>query len=94
MYEDIINNGERIAKLGLLFKRYRKALRMTQKDVQEKSGVSQFTISEFETGKNPGITLLNLCRLLDEIGCSENVLGLIPEVADIDLEKEWKTQNR
>ena len=94
MFEELINKNELIIQLGKDFRKYRKALRLSQKEIQQKTGLSQFTISEFETGKNPGISLLNFCRLLEAVGCLDNLSHIIPEVPEIDLEKEWKKQKR
>ena len=45
------SNSEIISELGSRFKEYRLLCDMTQREVAEKSGVSIFTISQFEKGE-------------------------------------------
>lgn len=59
---------------------YRLAMRMNQRELAEKSGVSYTTISHFEHGKNPKLTLNNFISLLRCIGMENRMSELLPEL--------------
>ena len=61
-------------------KEYRLAMRMSQRELAEKSGVSYTTISHFEQGKNPNLTLNNFISLLRCIGMESRMSELLPEL--------------
>lgn len=69
-----------VAALGKRYREYRLAVRMTQKEVSEQSGVSVLTIRRFESGKVYNITMSNFVALLIAIGYVENIPGLLPEI--------------
>ena len=73
------NNGH-IAELGRRFRDYRVALRLTQKDVSERSGVSVMTIVRFENGSGGAIRLDKLVALLRAVQLLEEVEDLVPEI--------------
>lgn len=51
---------------------------MSQRELAEKSGVSYTTISHFEQGKNPKLTLNNFISLLRCIGMENRMSELCP----------------
>lgn len=55
-------------------------MRMSQRELAEKSGVSYTTISHFEQGKNPNLTLNNFISLLRCIGMESRMSELLPEL--------------
>jgi len=61
-------------------KEYRLASRMSQRELAEKSGVSYTTISHFEQGKHPNLTLNNLISLLRALGMENRLAELLPEL--------------
>jgi len=71
---DIIRN------LGAKYSEYRKRMKITQKEVAAKSGLSVFTISSFENGSSVGITLASFIKLLRAIDCLEEIDKLLPEL--------------
>jgi transcriptional regulator with XRE-family HTH domain len=61
-------------------KEYRLAARMSQKEMAEKSGVGQATISHFEQGVNPNMTINNLISLLRVLGMEKRMTELLPQL--------------
>lgn len=78
--------GEYLTNSGILdilakrVKEYRLAARLSQRDLAQKSGVSYTTISHFEQGKNPNLTLNNFISLLRVIGMESRFSDLLPEL--------------
>ena len=85
---------ESIASLGASFAKYRKSLKISQQRLHEKTGISIFTISQFENGKGQGLSLSHFLLLLDAVGLDISLTNLIPIASVIDPEKIWKSQNR
>ena len=69
-----------IAKFGRRFRDYRTALRLTQKEVSEQSGVSVMTIVRFERGENTSIRLDNFVALMRAIQRLDLIADVIPEM--------------
>lgn len=90
------SNNDIAEELGKRFKDYRIALRLTQKDIAEQSGVSIMTIVRFEKGEACSIRLDNLVALLRAIQRLEGITEIIPEVhrSLYEAESETKTTNR
>lgn len=61
-------------------KEYRLAMRLSQRELAAKSGVSYTTICHFEQGKNLNITLANLLALLRAMGQEQRLLDLLPQL--------------
>jgi transcriptional regulator with XRE-family HTH domain len=82
MYHEIYEQtgSDIIRQLGKKFSVYRKRMKVTQKEVAEKSGLSIFTISSFENGSSVGITLASFLKLLRSIDCLEEIDKLLPEL--------------
>lgn len=59
------------------FKTYRINYPMTQKELAEKSGVSQRSITRFENGED--INLSNFLKLIDALDLADNFSSLIPD---------------
>lgn len=72
------SNSEIISELGGRFKEYRLFSNLTQKEVAEKSGVSVFTISQFEKGEGRNIGLATVLALLRSIGFLAEVEKILP----------------
>ena len=66
--------------LGERFKEYRLTVRLTQKELSEKTGISHKTISMFESGRGRNITMQNFLTLLRAVGMLQNVGELLPEL--------------
>ena len=77
---DYINNSEILDILSRRIKEYRLAARMSQRELARKSGVGYTTISHFEQGKNPNLTLNNFISLLRCVGMERRMLELLPEL--------------
>lgn len=73
-------NIDILETLSTRMKEYRLAARMSQREMAEKSGVSYTTISHFEQGKNPNLTLNNFISLLRTIGMENRLTELLPEL--------------
>lgn len=77
---DYITNYELMQLLARRLKSYRLAARMSQKEMSEKSGVGLATISHFEQGVKPNLTLGNFISLLRTVGMERRVADLLPEL--------------
>ena len=77
---DYITNHELMQLLARRLKSYRLAARMSQKERSEKSGVGLATISHFEQGVKPNMTLGNFISLLRTVGMERRVADLLPEL--------------
>lgn len=75
-----IPNIEIMETLATRVKEYRLAARMSQRELAEQSGVSYTTISHFEQGKNPNLTLNNFISLLRAIGMERRLYELLPQL--------------
>ena len=73
-------NSDILLLLAKRLKDYRLAARMSQKELAEKSGVSQTTISHFEQGVNRNLTLGNFISLLRVLGLEQRVVEVMPEL--------------
>ena len=85
---------DKIVKLGLRFKEYRKALGVSQRDLHRRTGVALSTISLFENGKGHGLSLSHFYLLLDALDLRIDSNAIIPEVFRSDLAKQWEKQNK
>ena len=94
MYHDIDTPYESIISLGEAFAKYRKSLKISQQRLHERTGISIFTISQFENGKGHGLSLSHFLLLMDAVGLDVSLSELIPIVSDIDPEKMWISQNK
>lgn len=72
--QDILN------LLAQRIKEYRLAARLSQKEMAEKSGVSNATISHFEQSVNQNMTLNNFISLLRVLGMENRIEELLPEL--------------
>ena len=73
------SNTQIIQLLGERFRTYRVNLRMTQKELSERSGISVPTIQKFEAGNATNISLSTLLTLMRNTGLIEFADKLIPE---------------
>lgn len=73
-------NSDILLLLAKRLKDYRLAARMSQKELAEKSGVSQTTISHFEQGVNRNLTLGNFISLLRVLGLEQRVVEVMPDL--------------
>lgn len=71
---------EIIQALGRIFKEYRLAARLTQKEVAAQSGVSVLTIRRFELGYSYNITMGNFISLLKAIDFTDGISEILPEI--------------
>lgn len=87
------SNSEIIAELGGRFKDYRLFSNLTQKEVAEKSGVSIFTISQFETGAANNIGFGTILSLLRSIGFLAEAEKLLPPLPPLPRQL-WKLKEK
>ena len=82
--EDIYHysSTEIIRILGQREKTYRILLRMTQKELAERVGISVPTLQAFESGQSKDISMTTLLRILRGIGQLEGVNVLLPEIPE------------
>lgn len=64
-------------ELSVRFKQHRVASRVSQKELSEKTGVSERTISRFENGEEIG--LLTFIKLMQGLELEHNLEGNIPD---------------
>ena len=74
------SNNDIIVSLGARFRDYRVALRLTQKEISEQSGVSVMTIVRFERGESASIRLDNFVALMRSIQKLEWIAEVIPSI--------------
>ena len=72
-----LDNNEAMKELAARFKQHRISARITQKELAEKTGVSQRTITHFEKGGKVG--LLTFIKLLHGVGLEHNLENIIPD---------------
>lgn len=75
---EVQTNRDILALLARRVKEYRLAARMSQREMAQKSGVSYTTVSHFEQGKNPNLTLSNFISLLRALGMENRLAELLP----------------
>lgn len=80
MNDEYLTNQDMMLHLAKRVKEYRLAARISQKEMAEKSGVGQATISHFEQGVNPNMTLNNFISLLRAVGMEQRIMELLPEL--------------
>ena len=85
--------SELIREIALKYSSYRKRMGFTQKDVAQKSGLSLFTISSFESGSSTGITLASFIKLLRAINCLDEIEKILPELPE-SPKQLFFTQNK
>lgn len=69
-----------LRELGSRTKKYRIESMLTQKQLADKAGVSLRSIQRFENGED--LQLSNLFRILEALDLSDNILMLIPDMAN------------
>ncbi len=79
-HTEYITNSDILLLLAKRLKDYRLAARMSQKELAERSGVSQTTISHFEQGMNRNLTLNNFISLLRVLGLEQRIGEVMPEL--------------
>ena len=71
-----------IRNLGLRFRDYRMRMRMTRKEVAEKSAIGMTTLYKFESGNMTDISFTTLLKLLRAIGLAQNWEQILPELPE------------
>ncbi len=66
-----------LMQIGDIVKRKRAGLKLTQKDLEDKSGVTQSMISKIEGGNADNVSIEILRKLAKALNCS--VIDLLPE---------------
>ena len=74
------SNNDIVAELGKRFRDYRIALRLTQKEVADQTGVSVMTIVRFERGEGSAIRLDNFVALMRAIQKLDGIADAIPDM--------------
>ena len=80
LYEQ--SNNDIVVELGRRFRDYRIALRMTQKDIAQQSGLSVMTIVRFERGEGATIRFDNFIALMRAIQKLEGIAECIPDIPE------------
>jgi transcriptional regulator with XRE-family HTH domain len=78
--DEYLTNQAIMLHLAKRVKEYRLAARLSQKEMAEKSGVGQATISHFEQGVSPNMTINNLISLLRVVGMEQRMMELLPQL--------------
>ena len=74
------SNNDIVVELGKRFRDYRIALRLTQKDIAEQTGLSVMTIARFEKVEGSVIRLDNFVALARAIERLEGIAESIPDI--------------
>lgn len=74
------SNNDIVVELGKRFRDYRIALRLTQKNISEHTGLSVMTIARFEKGEGSAIRLDNFVALMRAIECLAAIAESIPDI--------------
>ncbi|MGZ0017665.1 helix-turn-helix domain-containing protein [Yeosuana sp. AK3] len=97
MNYNILLNEDILKELGNGLRQHRLNSNLTVKELSDKSGVSERTISGFELG-NKNITLINLIEMLRALRLLNNLDALFPEIPVISplelMELEKKKRKR
>lgn len=80
MNNDYTTNQDILSLLCQRLKEYRLAVRLSQKEMAEKSGVGLTTISHLEQGVARNITLNNFISLLRVVGMEQRLKDVLPEL--------------
>lgn len=91
--EYIPSSFEVIEELGRAYRKYRRSIGLSQKDIHDKTGVALSTISSFENGRGQGLSLVHFVSMLDALALREGIQGLVPEVPTMDLRRLWEEEN-
>lgn len=91
--EYIPSSFEVIEELGRAYRKYRRSIGLSQKDIHDKTGVALSTISSFENGRGQGLSLVHFVSMLDALALREGFQSLVPEVSTVDLRKLWEEEN-
>ena len=75
-----LTNRDILLLLAERLKSYRLAARKSQREMAQESGVGLATISHFEQGLKPNMTLNNFISLLRTIGLEQRIVDLLPEL--------------
>lgn len=78
--------------IGEAFAKYRKSLNISLERLQKMTGISIFTINQFENGRGHGLSLSNFLLLMDAVGLNLAFSKLIPVVSNTDQEKLWMSE--
>ena len=76
------SNNDLVVETGRRFRDYRRALRLTQREVCAQSGISMMTLNRFEGGKGGSISFQNLVALFRAIQRLEDIAVLLPEIPE------------
>lgn len=81
-------------ELNKRFKQYRVSLDISQEELSQKSGVSVYTIKNFERGSDIKVSTLE--KLLNPLGIKDFSNELIPDITDRPSyrSKQYKTKQR
>lgn len=88
------SNNDVVVDLGRRFRDYRLALRLTQKEIAEQSGVSVMTIVRFEKGEGATIRLDNFVALMRAIQKLEGIAECIPYIPESLYDSPVKKLNQ
>lgn len=90
-FDDALTDDAVIGELGARLARTRLELDLSQRELEERSGVSRSAIQDAEKGE--AITLITLIRLLRALGLLDGLDGLLPEPS-ISPIQQLKLQGR
>ncbi len=85
---------EIIRILGQRERTYRIRLRLTQKELAERAGISVPTLHAFESGTNKDISFSTLLRILRSIGQLEGADKLLEEIPESPYTKRESGEQR
>lgn len=75
-----MSNSDIVRVMGIRFKEYRLACKMTQEETANLAGVGLITLRNFENGKAYNITMTNFLALLRTVGQLEKIGEVLPEI--------------
>jgi transcriptional regulator with XRE-family HTH domain len=87
-----ITDAQVASELGKRIKASRLRKKLSQAEVAERTGISKFTISQMENGKNTSLS--SLIAVLRVLKLLENFDSLVPEIMVSPVELLTKSRNK
>ena len=79
-----LSNSVIIKEIGKRLKEYRLKKRLSQKDIADQAGISLFTVTKIESGKQVSISML--LRVMRVLRLLDNFEFLLPEIGPSPIE--------
>lgn len=75
-----MSNQDIVFEIGTRIRKHRHFLRLTQKELAERSGVSELTIKKLEAHNASNVSLCTLLDIFRALGTMDHILEIIPDI--------------